>query len=762
MKKILITLTLLLSFLISNSQTVAHKGLYIDSFDKIIGIKEKEDSLLSYLKDSSYNSITCYSISKVISSSTTSSKNIALASFIKRARTQYGIKTVMASSENYNTFKTLVSPYNRSRTDSMERFNYYYLEFEFWNVHSTSPVSSTNNGYYCTNYLSPGGYKCDTSGAFKYYKKMLTSLDSLATKDGIKSATYIGNPNQGQAQFIARTVDFLLIDNYTSNINNIYTNIKTELSYFGSTAKVLQFAPIFASYSPGGIFLGDWLTKAPTGPHSEKSVYNSFFLPKYNAETGTWKQKLNLRGYQWYRYSGMPRTGSGTGGVFCNIPTNITLTKLSDLSVQLNWPIVNSALGYVIQYSPSSSSTWLTSNTNTNSITIQNLLPGKIYNFQIKSSCISTESEFSSNTTFQTACLFPASASYTSTYNSILLTWDIIFGIDNYSVKYRVKGTQTWSELTSTLSFTQINNLLPATTYEIQINSICETGVSTNSNITVEAVTKQNFCTVPTNIIIKPTHNSISVSWNPVQGALSYNVFYKPTSSAIWIKTNSTSTMFGIGGLTDLTFYDVKVQTVCVETTSDISAIQTIETLVLPCPVITGQKVIVSTTNSVTVFWDLVPEATSYNLLYKKSDASSWSSLSSTDNSKNITSLLVNTTYQYKVQSICQTGVGELSNVSTFTTFAATSSCGTITNAILENVTNNSVNVTWVPVLGAKSYVVEYRKSGSSSWTKKTTSFYTKQITGLSANTKYEFRVQVVCDNGSGIVSKSIFGNTLK
>ena len=762
MKKILITLTLLFSFLISNSQTVAHKGLYIDSFDKIVGIKEKEDSLLNYLKDSSYNSITCYSISKVISSTPTSSKNTALASFIKRARTQYGIKTVMASSENYDTFISLVSPYNRSRTDSTEKFNYYYLEFEFWNVHSTSPVSSANNGYYCTNYLTPAGYRCDTAGAFKYYKKMLTNLDSLATKDGIKSATYVGNPNKGQAQFIAKTVDFLLIDNYTANIDNIYTNIKTELSYFGSTTKVLQIAPIFASYSPGGIFLGDWLTKTPVGPHSEKSVYNSFFLPKYNAETGTWKQKLSLKGYQWYRYSGMPRTGSSSGGIFCNIPTNIIINKLTPLSIQLNWNSINSALGYVVRYTTSNSTSWVSTTTNTNSIVIQNLLPGKIYNFQVKSSCISSESDFSSNTSFQTDCLFPSSATYSSTHNSILITWNIIFGIDNYSIKYRIKGTQAWAESTTTLSFVQIENLLPATTYEIQINSICETGISTNSNVVIEATTKQNPCFVPTNIIIKPTHNSISVSWNSAQGAISYNVFYKQTASSIWIKANSISTMFGIGGLSDLTFYDIKVQSVCAESTSDISTIQTIETLALPCPKITGQKVIISTTNSVTIFWDLVPEAISYNLLYKKSDASSWNSISSTDNSKNITSLLENTTYQYQIQSVCETGIGELSSVVTFTTFAGTTTCGTITNNILESITNNSINVTWTPVSGAKSYIVEYRKAGIGSWTKKTTSFYTKQITGLSTNTKYEFRVQVVCNNGSGIVSKSIFGTTLK
>jgi hypothetical protein len=256
----------------ATAQTLPYKGIYIDSFDGIVGNAQKEDSLLHYLQDSSFNSIICYSISSCLSTTQSSTKNTNMASFIKRARTQFGIKNVLASSENYDTFKNLISPYNVSRTDSLERFNYYYLEFEFWNVHSTSPVSSTNNGYYCTTYLGPKGYSCDTAGAFSYYRKMLTSLDSLAVRNGIRSATYVGKPNQGQAQFISRTVDLLLCDNYTANTAYIYDNTKQRLSWFGSTAKTLRVVPIFASYSPGGSFLGDYLTTAPAGPHSENSI----------------------------------------------------------------------------------------------------------------------------------------------------------------------------------------------------------------------------------------------------------------------------------------------------------------------------------------------------------------------------------------------------------------------------------------------------------------------------------------------------------
>ena len=224
-KTALLTALLFFAFLFqTNAQTPAYKGMYVDNFDNIIGNAAEEDSLLHYLKDSSFNAIICYNISSVISSTASNPKNATLASFMKRARTQYGIKNILASSENYDTFLTLVSPYNRSRTDTSERFTYYYLEFEFWNLHKVSPRSTTNDGYYCDNYLYPRGYTCDTAGAFRYYRKMLKSVDSLANVDHIKSATYIDAPNIGQCQFIAKTTDFVLCEVYTSKPEYSYIN----------------------------------------------------------------------------------------------------------------------------------------------------------------------------------------------------------------------------------------------------------------------------------------------------------------------------------------------------------------------------------------------------------------------------------------------------------------------------------------------------------------------------------------------------------
>lgn len=75
-----------------SAQQIAYKGIYIDSFDGILGNTSKEDSLLHYLKDSSFNSIICYRMSSVVSATLNSTKNNTLAAFLKKRAVNMELK----------------------------------------------------------------------------------------------------------------------------------------------------------------------------------------------------------------------------------------------------------------------------------------------------------------------------------------------------------------------------------------------------------------------------------------------------------------------------------------------------------------------------------------------------------------------------------------------------------------------------------------------------------------------------------------------
>lgn len=276
-----------------NTVPASLKGLYVNRFSSMLGITEKEDSLLMYAKGNNYNYLALYSLQAIDFSSTT--KKNQLAAFIKKARTHYGIVRVGAIGETFTIFRDRIGPYNTSRTDAAERFDIFNLEFEFWIPSSVQP-----GGVYAEQYLIPQGYSPDTAGGFKFYQKHLTSIDSLAKVQGVLSETYVGWLNQGQAQFIANKTNRILVHAYRTDANSTFAYTKTRLSHFASGGnKVVNIAPIFSSEPE---FMGPWLAAG----NNETAAFNTY-KTNYDADLSTWKQYIKIDGYQWFKHSLMPK-----------------------------------------------------------------------------------------------------------------------------------------------------------------------------------------------------------------------------------------------------------------------------------------------------------------------------------------------------------------------------------------------------------------------------------------------------------------------
>ncbi|MBK7573577.1 MAG: hypothetical protein IPI10_18995, partial [Bacteroidetes bacterium] len=116
----------LFSFRVEAQQTPAFRGIYIDSFDDILGNTVKEDSLLQYAADSSFNYLALYDLHTINFSNSTQVNR--LASFIRKARETYGISGIGAVGESYSTFANKIAPYNSSRTNANEKFSVFNLE----------------------------------------------------------------------------------------------------------------------------------------------------------------------------------------------------------------------------------------------------------------------------------------------------------------------------------------------------------------------------------------------------------------------------------------------------------------------------------------------------------------------------------------------------------------------------------------------------------------------------------------------------------
>lgn len=159
------------------------------------------------------------------------------------------------------------------------------------------------------------------------------------------------------------------------------------------------------------------------------------------------------------------------------------------------------------------------------------------------------------------------------------------------------------------------------------------------------------------------------------------------------------------------------------------------------------------TTSSATLSWSAVSGATSYNLQYKTSAASSYTTVSTTSTSYTLSGLAEGTTYNYQVQTVCSSGSSSYTSTGSFTTGTTTATCGTVGSLSSSNITTNSASVSWAAVSGAVSYNFDYKLSTASTYTTASVTSTGVSFTNLTPNTSYDYRVQAVCTGATGAYS---------
>ncbi len=295
-----------LSFLILmligfNSSAQNTRGFYLTGIGSWLGNTSDENDILSYAQGNGYNYILFYDLPDINWSSSTDLNN--LASFINRAH-QHGITEIGAVVEDYSFVTSCILSYNLSRANANERFNVINLEFEFWAMASI-------NALYTNQYLIPNGYSCDTAGAFRFAWKQFKLIDSLCAARGYISEVYLGWPNKGQMQQLASRADRILLHAYRPTDGDVYAYSRNRLMDIASISTVKKVIPLFSS-EPA--FMGPWLSTHPmTRPYQ---TYKS----DYNAETGSFKQFIDLQGFQWFTYEFMPHTIMATASITANGP----------------------------------------------------------------------------------------------------------------------------------------------------------------------------------------------------------------------------------------------------------------------------------------------------------------------------------------------------------------------------------------------------------------------------------------------------------
>lgn len=241
------------------------------------------------------------------------------------------------------------------------------------------------------------------------------------------------------------------------------------------------------------------------------------------------------------------------------------------------------------------------------------------------------------------------------------------------------------------------------------------------------------------------TQTSATLNWAAMPGAVNYTVQYKLASASTWTAAGSTtSTSLNVSGLAGANNYVWTVRSDC----SGFAANASFTTTgTAACAAPTSLTATGISSSAATLNWAAVAGATSYTVQYKTAASTTWSSVTSTTNSRALSGLVAGTAYNWLVKASCSAN-SATANFTTATT-TTTTTCPAPTSLTASGITSTGATLSWAAVSGATSYTVQYKTAAATTWSSVTSTTNSRALSGLVAGTTYNWLVKASCSANS-------------
>ena len=290
--------------------------------------------------------------------------------------------------------------------------------------------------------------------------------------------------------------------------------------------------------------------------------------------------------------------------------------------------------------------------------------------------------------------------------------------------------TYGWSNSATTASITGV----VAGTYSLTITDANGCTDSVSTTITEPAILSINLLQV-TNTECDSTNGSLSVSG--MDGTAPY--------SYLW---SNTATTDSIG---DLGFANYIVTVTDNNSCEDDSTFK-VRYVDPTCDAPINLRTQFIQDTGATLKWDKLAGAISYKVVIKEQGNATWDNTYFTGSNvaiQKVTNLTPNTKYKWSVMAR-RVGIGwtRLALPAKFTSLV--NPCINPEGIFVSGRSHDQVKLNWVNEINTLKYRITYREKGTSSWlsTTATAGSVKKWLTGLKADTEYEWKIKSVCEFG--------------